>query len=90
MTSFFEINKYQSISMTFKIKISQYYDLSESKHGNEKNQTFFDGIYPNLTSYKFLSKNIEVFQWLSKSKFLSFITKVSPDNQNETKSDIFQ
>ena len=35
MTSFFEINKYQSISMTFKIETSQYYDLSESKHGND-------------------------------------------------------
>ena len=36
-----------------------------------------------------LSKNIKVFQWLSKSKFLSFMTKVNPNNGNETKSDIF-
>ena len=37
----------------------------------------------------FLSKHIRVFQWLSKSKFVSFMTKVNPDNWNETKSDIF-
>ena len=36
----------------------------------------------------FLSKNTKVFQWLSKSKFLSFMTKVNPNNGNETKSEI--
>ena len=61
MTSFFEINKYQSISMTFKINISQYYDLSESKHGIEKNQTFFDGTYPNLTYINFYQKISKYF-----------------------------
>ena len=30
-----------------------------------------------------------IFQWLSKSKFLSFLTKVDRRNRNETKSDIF-
>ena len=30
-----------------------------------------------------------VFQWFSKSKFLSFLTKVNPNNGNETKSNIF-
>ena len=34
-------------------------------------------------------KTIKVFQWLSKSKFLSFMTKVNPNNENEKKSDIF-
>ena len=34
-------------------------------------------------------KNVKTFQWLSKSKFLSFMTKVNPNNGNETKSDIF-
>ena len=37
----------------------------------------------------FLSTNIEVFQWLSESKFLSFITKGNPSNRNETKSGVF-
>ena len=55
----------------------------------KQNKTFFNGTYLNLTPYLYLSKNIEVFQWLSKSKFLSFMTKVNPNNGNETKSDIF-
>ena len=37
----------------------------------------------------FWSKNIKVFQWLSTSIFLSFMTKANPKNGNETKSDIF-
>ena len=54
-----------------------------------QNQTFFYGSYSNLTSCLFLSKNIKVFQWLSKLKFLRFMTKVNPNNGNDTKSDIF-
>ena len=30
-----------------------------------------------------------LFQWLPKLKFLSFITKVNPNNRSKTKSDIF-
>ena len=37
----------------------------------------------------FLLKYIKVFQWLSKSEFVSFMTKVNPNNGNKTKSDIF-
>ena len=33
-------------------------------------------------------KYIRVFQWLSKSKVLSFMTKANPNNGNETKVDI--
>ena len=55
----------------------------------KQNHTFFHETYSNLTSYEFLSKNIEVFQWLSKSKFLSFMTTVNLNNGNEAKSDIF-
>ena len=51
--------------------------------------TFFHETYYNLTSYILLSKNIKVFQWLLKSKFLSFMTEVNSDNRNETNSDIF-
>ena len=37
----------------------------------------------NLISYFFI-KNIKVFQWLSKSTFLSFMTnKLNPNNENE-------
>ena len=54
----------------------------------KQNQTFFHSTYSNLTPYLFLSKYINVFQWISKSEFLSFMTKVRPSNGNETKSDI--
>ena len=37
----------------------------------------------------FFSKHITVFQWLSKSTFLSFLTKVKPNNGYATKLDIF-
>ena len=56
----------------------------------KQNQSFFHGAYSNLTSYHFLSKNIKVFQWFLKSKYLSYMTKVNPNNGNETKSDIFK
>ena len=55
----------------------------------KQNQTFFHGTYSNLTAYRILSKHIKMFQWLSKSEFLSFMTKVNPNNGIETKSDIF-
>ena len=55
----------------------------------KQNQTFFHETYSNLTSSVFFSKNIEVFQWISKSKFLSFMTTVNLNNGNEAKSDIF-
>ena len=53
----------------------------------KQNQTFFHGTYSNLMWYIFLSKNIKVFQWLSKSKFLSFITK---GNSNKKKMKQYQ
>ena len=49
-------------------------------------QTFYHETCSYLTSYIFLSKNIKVFQWLWKSKLLSFMTKVNSSNGNETKS----
>ena len=42
-----------------------------------------------IGQHNFFVKTYKMFQWLSKSKFLSFMTKVNPDNGNETKSDIF-
>ena len=55
----------------------------------KQNQTFLYGTYSNLTRYPSLSKIIKIFQWLSKSKFVSFMTKVNPKNGAEAKSDIF-
>ena len=55
----------------------------------KQNQTFFHGTYSDLTTNLFSLKNIKVFQWLSKLKFLSFMTKVNLNNGVETKSDIF-
>ena len=54
----------------------------------KQNQTSFHGTYLNLTVF-FLSKYIKVFQWLSKSELLSFMTKVNPNTGTEIKSDIF-
>ena len=50
---------------------------------------FSIGTFSNLTPYLCLSKNIKIFQCFSKSKFLSFITKVNPNNEKETKADTF-
>ena len=59
--------------------------------GKKQNQTSFHETYLNLTAYLFfLSIYIKAFQWLSKSRVLSFMTKVNRNNGNETKSDIFQ
>ena len=55
----------------------------------QQNQTLFHRTYSNLTPYLSLSKNIKIFQVLSKLKFLHFMTKVNPNNGIETKSDIF-
>ena len=87
----FYIKTYKSISVTSKIEISQFYDFLWLKWTQtmemKQNQTFFYGTYSNLSPYLFLPKYIEVFQWLSKSKFLNFMTKVNPKmkmKQNQT------
>ena len=73
-------------------------DLQKSKfepkvNQNNGNETKLD-IFPwdifKSETISFLSKNIKVFQRLSKSKFLSFTINVKPNNRNETKSDMFQ
>ena len=55
----------------------------------KENHRFFYRAYSNVTPYLSSSKNIKTFQWLSQLKFLSFMTKVNPNNENEAKSDIF-
>ena len=56
-------------------------------NGNKTKLNLFLYTFKSDVTY-FLSKNIEVIKWLSKSKFLSFITEGNPNNRNETKSDI--
>ena len=48
----------------------------------KENQTFFHGTYSNLILYRFLLKKIKVSQRLSKSKILSFVTKMNQSNEN--------
>ena len=57
-------------------------------NGNETKSDIFPWDIFKSGTISFLSKYIKVFQWLSKSQFLSFMAKVNPDNGNETKSDI--
>ena len=74
----------------FKIRISQIIIkilLSVNNEAETRSDTIWQDI-SNMTSF-FLSRNIKVFPWPSKSKFLSFMTKVNPSNGNETKLDIF-
>ena len=93
-----DISKSASISFFYQ-NILKYFN--DSQHRNflvlwlkwsqtmemKQNQTFFHGTYSNLPP--FLSKHIKLLQWLSKSEFLNFMTKVDPNNGNETKSDVF-
>ena len=58
--------------------------LSKSMETMMQNQIFFHQIWD-----LFWSKHIKIFQCLSKSKFLNFMTKVNPNNGNKTNSDIF-
>ena len=55
----------------------------------KQNQTFYRETYSNLTPYLSLLKTVKIFQRLSKLKFLSFKTKLNPNNGNEAKSDVF-
>ena len=50
----------------------------------KQNQIFFALDIFKSDTISFLSRNIKVFQWLSKSEFYSFMTKVNPNNGNET------
>ena len=45
---------------------------------NETKSDIFPWPISNLTPHIFLPKSIKIFQWLWKSKFFSFMTKVNP------------
>ena len=83
----FFTKKYSSILMTSKIKCSQLYDQSEPIQWKFNNIRHFSMEHIQIW-HLFLLKNIKVFQWLSNSKFLNFMTKVNPNYGNKTKSDI--
>ena len=76
-----QIEKYQTISMKFRIRTAQLITKFELK------QRSFNPIRYHFAGHSQIWK--KVFQWLSKSKFLSFMAKVNPENGNETKSGIF-
>ena len=54
----------------------------------KKSNIFPQDIFKS-DAVSFFTKNIEILQQLSKSKFLSFMNKMNPNNGNETKLDIF-
>ena len=51
----------------------------------KQNQTLFHGKYSNMTSCLFYQRTLKYFNVFSKSKFLSFMTKMNPNNGNEFK-----
>ena len=74
------------------VSVGQFWTCMLKFNLNNENETK-SHIFPwHIFKYDaifFLSKNIKVIQWLSKSRFLSCMTNVSPNNGKETKSDIF-
>ena len=55
----------------------------------KQNQTSFHGIYLNLTAHIFNQNISNYFNDFQNQDFSIFLTKVNPNNGNETKSDIF-
>ena len=49
---------------------------------NKTNSDIFSWDRFKSDTIFFLSKYIKAFQWLSKSEFLNFMTKVNPNNGN--------
>ena len=85
LTTSFLIEKYQTISINFKILIT-YCQNSTQTTKLKPNQALFSRVYWNLTSFCSWEK-VKVFQWLSKSKFLSFMlkwTQTMEIKQNQT------
>ena len=76
--------------MKFEIGISQLIAkiVLKQRSLNQLPDTFWKGTF-KFDIIFYWSKNIKVFQWLSKSKFFSFMTKVNAKNENETKAAIF-
>ena len=58
-------------------------------NGNETKSDIFPWDTFKSGAISFLSKNIKIFQWFLKSKFLSFIAEMNTNNENGTKSDMF-
>ena len=69
-------------TLTFKIETWTRTNLN-TNNGNEAKSDIFPWDIFKSDNISFLPKNIKVFPWLSKSKFLSFMTKLNPKNGNE-------
>ena len=61
--------------------------VKPSNENKTKSDIFQWDIFKSDTK-SFFDKNIKVFQWLSKSKLLSFMITLKPNNGNVAKSDI--
>ena len=85
----FKLLKFKMKWIKSKIRIFQLIAkiILRNKAWTKSDTVWQDIIKSNTIS--FLSKKIKVFQWLSKSKILSFMTNVNPSNWTETKPGIF-
>ena len=87
------MKKFLSISMTFKTETSLFFFFLTKVNPNNGNQIKIRDIsmgHPKIWhNIFFWSKQFKLFQWLSKLKFLSFMTKKDRRNGNETKSENF-
>ena len=73
----FFMKKCSSISLTFKIKISQFYDYRIPNNGNEtKSDIFAWYIFRSDIIFQW-SQNTKQFQWLLSLAFFNFIAKLS-------------
>ena len=55
----------------------------------KQNKQFFYDTYYNLTPYVFYQKILKYFNDFQNRNFSVLVTKVNPNNGNETKSNIF-
>ena len=86
---FFLVKKDQSISMVFKTCVTQFYDNKKCKQGKRtKSDNFSQDIVKTEIIFH-RSQNSKVFQRLMKSKFISFITKMSTNLENQKRNQMF-
>ena len=75
--------------MIFVIKTCQFYDLSETKQWKLNRIRYFSIGHRQILHDIFFYIKMQSISMTFKIKNLSFMTKVNPNNGNETKSDIF-
>ena len=75
--------------MVFKTCVTQFYDNKKCKQGK---QTKSDNFSQDIVKTEIIfhrSQNSKVFQRLMKSKFISFITKMSTNLENQKRNQMF-